>query len=265
MKKIFISGLLGFFVVSVIVVLVYVFLFRDGYFFQSSEGDIEDSEGLFGINSQKIRNDGKGVGYKIDIVSNLDHERNDDGTWYIASCELWVNIGGELHFRSPYPQQNDLKEYDVVAFSAEKITLKEDGFFKNYHSVNILENISRQSVKLGEDHMSELSTPSSELPNQIGFLREGVSVTGVIMAIEIIKNYNPEPEYPDEFHIVKAVMKFADGKLYVVKFFDSRHSNFLPPNIKFPTYDAFGEGDIITVKQYTNPRLSLFDAIYESK
>ena len=76
-----------------------------------------------------------------------------------------------------------------------------------------------------------------------------MDVTGVIMAVEVENNRNREPHNPSDYLIQKAVMKCADGNLYLADFdhqilVQSRVKG-LPP----PSHEAFGEGDVVTVVQ----------------
>ena len=92
-----------------------------------------------------------------------------------------------------------------------------------------------------------------------------------------MENEDPEPDDPSDYHIVQALMKCADGNLYIADFRSHRvvEENDFPDEKprKFPSQDAFGEGDIITVMQtdslsqgFRTQNLGLsFPAYYEQK
>ena len=197
-------------------------------------------KGPFGFDSQKVL-DWDGDKYIIGIVSSINLSKNPDGTWYVSTCRLFN--GHAISFVSPYPQQNDLKVGDFIGFSASTVEVR--GNTAWYNSGKILDYISRQSVDCRIDNMSQLSTPYTE-HNRPQFDREGHNVTGVIMAVNISRNWDPEPDNPDDYQISSAVMKCADGNLYIV-FFSARDIE-----LNLPRYDAFGEGDVVTVTQ-TSP------------
>ena len=190
-------------------------------------------KGPFGIDSQKILNEKPGE-YVIGIVSEIDLEKNNDGTWYVDSCKLLNNFLTDLHFKPPYPQQDNLKEGDSFGFTA-RVSLD----MPFYYHGKILENISTQSDKCDIDSISGLSIPArrpsidkdfSNIENILKARQEGEGlsdVTGVVMAVEIKKNLNPEPENPDDFQIDRAVMKCADGNLYMVGFIGKSYYNLL--------------------------------------
>ena len=221
-------------------------------------------EGPFGVDSQKLFNEGiLPSTYMIAIVSKLDFEKNDDGTWSANNFQNSNFLDLAVLFEPPYPQQNDLKEGDFIGvkviprryrvndFMSSPIKIeilmkvRNDG---NYFSkAKILENISSQSVNCNIDNISELSVPGV-----------GRNVTGVIMAVEIRTNRNPEPDNPSDYLIRQAVMKCADGNLYIANFeFASRPS---------PSHDAFGEGDVVTVGySYIDEKNRLVFAAYYKK
>ena len=220
-------------------------------------------EGPFGVDSQKLLN--KGIlpsTYMIAIVSKLDFERNNGGTWYANNFQVSNYLDLAVLFASPYPQQNDLKEGDFIGIKAIPRSYKINDFVSSpikidihmkvrndgtyFSKAKILENISSQSVNCNIDNISELSVPGV-----------GRNVTGVIMAVEIKPNRNPEPDNPSDYVIRQAVMKCADGNLYIANFSTSTHH---PPS------HAFGEGDVVTVGySYTDNRNRLEFAAYYKK
>ena len=208
--------------------------------------------GAFGIDSQRILNESEIVlpRYNIGFVTSIDLEKNDDGTWYVHKCGLDpiqnmfdYLLFDSLYFTSPYPQQYELKVGDVIGFSAmldDEIVGGNERY--SYHHGQLVENISSQSVNYNIDNISGLSVPVKDR----GSL---TVVTGLIMAVLIHRNGNPEPDNPDDYLIGATVMKCADGNLYIVEF--ERHISKLP-NIRpvnLPSPDAFGEGDIVSVIQ----------------
>ena len=228
----------------------------------------EDCKGPFGVDSQKILNDDPDSAYEIGVVSSLDLEKNDDGTWYVDNCELsnWNNKS--IYFTRPYPQQHDLKEGDFIGFTANFQSLIFGGKKTYYYTdVKVLDYISSQSTNCKIDGISGLSTPSrtilsSRRPSEEDF----VNVTGLIMAVQTEKNNDPEPDDPSDYHIYQAAMKCADGQLYMVEFGINK-AMFKYINVNLPGSDAFGEGDIVTVRQTVkvDPDDSSFPAYYKSK
>lgn len=207
--------------------------------------------GPFGIDSWKfLSRIGNSRIYKIGVVTKIDLEKNDDGTWYIHNCGLKIadRLVDFIYFTEPYPQQNDLKVGDFFAF-AGILDQNRDGRFY-YRKGMMLENISSQSAKLNIDSIRDLSVPV-ESGESLG------TVTGVIMAVEKRRNPDPEPDNPDDYQIDRAVMKCADGNLYIVEFVRriSELPNIRPLNL--PSHDAFGEGDIVSVIQ-ANPMNHLY-------
>ena len=202
-------------------------------------------EGPFGVDSQKLLNPPSlPSAYVICVVSKLDLEKNDDGTWYVYKFRMSNMLDLAVFFAEPYPQQNDLKEGDFISVKASLQPYK-DKFY--YDDAKILDNISSQSANCNIDNIGELS-----VPGEIG------NVTGVIMAVEITANDNPEPDNPSDYLIAKAVMKCADGNLYLANFGLSSHHP--------PSHDAFGEGNVVTVgKSFVPDHLGEFAAYYKKE
>ncbi len=264
-----ISGLLSVMVIAIIVYCVCNFIILNPSDVIADDGDTVISakrsyKGPFGVDSQKFFNHAGTVGYEIGIVTDINFERNDDGTWYVYYCELFNELPYPLllFFTSPYPQQYDLKVGDFIGFSAETEFRKEKGETrKSYSFGRILDNISSQSIRCNIDDVSELSTPFKELPLLSKGEEDILIVTGVIMAIEVIKNIDPEPDNPSDYLIAKAVMKCADGDLYIADFQSGQfmlESGFVlgifvdPIHVNLPSLGAFGEGDIVSIIQ-TSP------------
>ena len=200
----------------------------------------EGCKGPFGLDSQKISPEA--LEYMIDIVSNINLEKNPDGTWYVASCRL-SNAVYTVRFAPPYPQQNDLKEGDFIGYTASPQSVR--GSNITYGSGKIFENISTQSAKCKIDDLPQLSTPYAQerMSWLMSFEKLEHPVTGVVMALNIGRNPDPEPDNPSDYLIYEAVMKCADGNLYLVGF-----GGAINPT-DCPSHGAFGEGDVITVTQ----------------
>ena len=262
-----ILGLLSIAVVVVIAYCVYnpIVDSADLTSTQTKTSSSTGCKGPFGFDSQKVLNGDKIFGwnaekYIIGIVSSINLSKNPDGTWYVSTCRMSGSYA--ISFASPYPQQNDLKVGDFIGFSAsdseigwlgrQTLAVEVIGGTIWYNSGKILDYISRQSVDCRIDNMSQLSTPYTA-DDRPPFDKEEHNVTGVIMAIDIGLNSDPEPDNPDDYQIGAAVMKCADGNLYIVIFSDRNTA----PNL--PRYDAFGEGDIVTVTQTSPARGYLMD------
>ncbi len=193
-------------------------------------------KGPFSFDSQKALNYYRKTEYNLCLVEEVDHKRSRDGTWYIERCKIFIgpNPGTfyYINFSSPYPQQYDVNKGDFIGFSGKpEVTRSGEFAMVEYHSGKLLENISSQSVKYKVDGIGRLSTPTERTSH----------VTGMVMAVEIGENQNPEPDNPDNFQINNLVMKCADGNLYFVSL-----STLYG---KYPNQKAFGEGDIITVSR----------------
>ena len=284
---------LGLFLVIVIVIIGYCVynpvVVDSADFTNAQKGKSSSSacKGPFGFDSQKALNDLPSdspplskydygelaeIKYLIDVVSDIDLEKNDDGTWYVANCELY-DTTRTLHFKYPYPQQNELKKGDIIGFKALAVRLSAG--VHRYFRAEILEHLSSQSADCKIDGIRQLTKPVREFPYP-STQKNFVSVTGVVMAVVLMENEDPEPDDPSDYHIVQALMKCADGNLYIADFRSHRVVEKYYPDEKprkFPSQDAFGEGDIITVMQtgsiwpnlFTrSPGLS-FPAYYEQK
>ena len=252
---------------------------------QKGKSSLSDCKGPFGIDSQKILNDGRDPEYEIAIVTKIDLEKNDDGTWYVENCKgMTVGIPVYIFFTSPYPQRSDLKEGDFIGFSGEQGGSEE---FSTYVSARIVENISSQSDRCKVVGIRRLSIPSKSLTGfpLMAEKKDFVRVTGVIIALKVIKNEDPEPDNPSDYLIAEAVMKCADGKLYVASF---RFNNLMAQvimadekglwvarrmniqlgyeHVNLPAQDAFGEGDVVTVTQTRSADgFQNFAAYYKSR
>ena len=225
---------------------------------ESESSSTEGCKGPFGIDSQKILNDDTDPKYMIGIVGDIDLERNNDGTWYINNCKLSNMLDEDLDFAAPYPKQNDLKEGNFIGFEADFRVFEStfSGLISYYRTGKILDHISSQSVKCRIDDINGLSIPSQTM-EMVGLSltpgeRKFVDVTGVIMAVQTVKNEDPEPDNPSDYLIEVVAMKCADGNLYIANFrtfYTTMRAIDTAFNINLPSQEALGEGDIVTVKQ----------------
>ena len=231
-------------------------------------------KGPFGFDSQKALDISRTTEYMISVVSNIDLEKNPDGTWYVLKCELSNLLNVPLVFRPPYPQQNDLKDGDIIGVSG---VINAGAITTGFSNGKILDHISSQAADCKIDGIKGLSTPA-KYGERLG------SVTGVVMAVEIDRNDNPEPDNPDDYQIENIVMKCADGNLYIVdlddqfKYYKDFESidKLLEDNDKnkgryrilmgtnFPSHEAFGEGDVVTLEQINFASKSLLGRNYLS-
>ena len=205
-------------------------------------------KGPFGVDSQKILLElvKEGFdhrlwsGYKIGIVAKIDLDKSSDGTWHVKSLEM---ISGET-FSPSYRGNYKAGDYKVGDFIGYRTSIP-------VQAGQFLEHISSQSADCKIDDISGLSNPSKTIPIYPPSKKEDfVSVTGVIMAVSIEKNLDPEPDNPDDWQIHEAVMKCADGNLYRIEF-ESTVSR--TPRINLPAHDAFGEGYVVIVMQINSP------------
>ena len=197
------------------------------------QSPLDDCKGPFGFDSQKISSET--LKYQIGIVSKIDLEKNPDGTWYVASCRF-SNKSGTVRFTVPYPQQNDLKVGDFIGYTATLYSVRRS--IITYDSGKMFENISKQSAKCKIDDLPHLSTPYTKVLTTC--IHSARRVRGVVMALNVVKNPDPEPDHPSDYLIYQAVMKCEDGNLYLATFGTDKDS---------PDHGAFVEGDVITVIQ----------------
>lgn len=265
-----ILGLLSIIVIVIIGYYVYnpvVVDSADGTNPEKEKSSSDDCKGPFGVDSQKILNEEGSLEYLIGVVHEIEFGK-DGGPSYIDSCRVSGRRDIKLFFTSPYPQQKDLKEGDFFGFAAKiksmDVNLKEVHFFLDG---KVLENISSQSVNCKVDDVKELSTPSEDIPKLLATENDFVDVTGLIMAVEIHRNRDPKPDNPYDHLITRAVIKCADGNLYIADF----AAFMVYPlrsdiDVNLPSHDAFKEGDVITVTQ-TSPITypSKFAAYYKPK
>ena len=235
---------------------------------EKEKSSSDDCKGPFGVDSQKILNTNSSTEYVIGSVYDIELGKDGDGPSYIDSCRVSGVRDIKLFFTAPYPQQSDLKEGDLFGFTAKiksmHVKLEKVHFFLDG---KILENISSQSVDCKIDNIKGLSTPAETIPKLLPGEEDFVNVTGVIMAVEIHENKNPGPDNPYNYLITSAVMKCADGNLYITDFLGFMGTPLLPDiDVNLPNHDAFGEGDVVTVTQATSITYpSRFAAYYRPK
>ena len=275
-----------FFVITIVVTgyCVYNPVVVDSADFTNAQS-LSDCKGPFGVDSQKILNDGSDPEYKIVIVTKIDLEKNNDGTWYVDNCKaITAESSVSIYFTLPYPQRHDLKEGDFIGFSGKFISVEQEGSekFRAYGSARIVENISSQSDSCKVVSIRKLSIPSKSVP-MMAEKKDFVRVTGVIIAVQTIENEDPEPDNPSDYLITNAVMKCSDGNLYVASFdlhnfmaeyvsekrYELQRIEIQPghKHVNLPDQEAFGEGDVVTVTQTYNGQgvFPTFAAYYEKK
>ena len=209
----------------------------------------------FGIDSQKILNDGA-HDYVIYKARNTNLSKNADGTWYIESVS-------NVYFKEPYPQQGDFEDGDFIAFQGKHKCLPAwQGGGCYYHSAKFLENISKQSDSCQTQNLDGLSNPVESMPI-LADKEDFADVTGVVMAVEIAKNSDPEPDNPHDFIISQIIMKCKDDNLYSVTVMPSYGRVLNKTVVGSPNHSDFGEGDIITVKQTSSLYVDSFFGYYQ--
>ena len=141
---------------------------------QKGKSSSDGCKGPFGFDSQKaltdfppdvllVTNNGYGkfseIKYYIGVVSEIDLEKNDDGTWYVANCSLSNDT--RVHFKAPFPQQNELKKGDFIGFKATLVrqTIGDNYYFKG----EILEHLSSQSTDCKIDDIRQLTKPTKRI------------------------------------------------------------------------------------------------------
>ena len=211
----------------------------------------------FGVDSQKILNDKwTNHEYVIYKARNIDFRKNADGTWYIASVS-------NVYFQEPYPQQGDFKEGDFIAFQGTRKCLPQwQGGGCSYRSAKFLENISKQSDNCETQNLDSLSNPVESMPI-LADKEDFADVTGIVMAVRIGRNPDPEPDNPHDFIIQQVIMKCKDNNLYSFSV-RSSYGRITKTVVGSPNHTEFGEGDIITVKQTSSLFIDSFYGYYES-
>ena len=228
---------------------------------QKGKSSSSNCKGPFGFDSQSEK-----ANYNIGVVSDIDLEKSDAGTWYVDNCKLSNMLDIKLNFKSPYPQQNALKVGDIIGFSGS-VNKSQGSFY--FTGGKILDNISSQAANCKIDAINRLSTPTRS-GERLG------RVTGVIMAVQIRSNDDPEPDDPDDFQITQVAMKCADANLYIVYFQDESNfaeypsfvdkdknvvRNLVLLGANLPSHEAFGEGDVVTLEQVSSVSDGLADLV----
>ena len=241
---------------------------------------IQGCEGPFGLDSGDettyIKNN---IHNSLDVgvVTDVNLERNADGSWYVHECKVWIGYGNEydtahtVRFRSPQPVQFEINKGDYISFLSgggiwrwQNIRVGLIGF-KN---CELYENISTQSIACDVSAPNGVLEPSNSmevLPSEEDF----VKVTCLVLSVNLIRNFDPEPDNPDDYLIQKAVVKCADGNLYIARFterFSLWKGNSLELINKYrPGQGTFNEGDVVTLTQISNlgPNGWYFNVYYE--
>ena len=216
-----------------------------------------DCDAPFGIDSQQLLNDKwTDHEYVIYKANRINFSKNPDGTWHIASVS-------NVYFKEPYPQQGDFKEGDFIAFQGtRKCAPAWQGGHCWYNSAKLLENISEQSDNCQTQNLDNLSNPVESMPI-LADKEDFADVTGIVMAVRIARNPDPEPDNPHDFIIEQVIMKCKDGNLYSVTI-RSSYGLVDKTVVGSPNHTDFGEGDIITVKQTSSLYTDSFIGYYES-
>ena len=193
-----------------------------------------DCEGPFGIDSAHPT-----THYRIGTVISKDLEKRQDGTWHIKS--FWVSVG----FREEHKRFRGLERYEINR-----------GDHIGFHGY-LAENISQQLIPC------EVIAPNGVLgPRREFSISDGPNIRGLVVAVELGRNEDPEPHNPEDFLIDNAVIKCANGSLYVADFGDWVIGQTTMHMVGQPGQSAFGEGDIITVRQKSKLERGWFKARY---
>ena len=247
---------------------------------QPTVSSIEGCKGPFGADSGDettyVRNN---VHYNhyLGIVTSVNLERHEDGSWYVHECKVWLGFGNEydtahtVRFKAPQPAQFEINEGDYVGFLSGGGIWRWEAIRRGligFKNCELYENVSSQSISCAVTVPNSVVSPS----NTIGILlREDdfVKVPCLVLSINLIRNPDPEPESPDDYLINKAVVKCADEDLYIARFVESisvwNANAFESINKYKPGQGTFGEGDVIMLTQIRNlgPNGWYFDVYYE--
>ena len=241
---------------------------------------IEGCEGPFGLDSGDettyIKNN---IHNSLDVgvVTDINLERNEDGSWYVHECKVWLGFGNEydtahtVRFRSPQPAQFEINKGDYISFLSGggiwRWSAIREGLI-GYKNCELYENVSIQSIACDVNAPNGVLKPSASmevLPSEEDF----VKVNCLVLSVNLIRNFDPEPDNPDDYLIYKAIVKCADGNLYIARFtelFSLWKENRLQTIKKYrPGQGAFNEGDVITLTQIRDigPNGWYFDVYYE--
>ena len=241
---------------------------------------IDGCEGPFGLDSADettyVRNNTRYTLY-MGIVTDVDLERNADGSWYVHECKVWLGFGNEydtahtVRFSAPQPAQFEINEGDYISFLGGvpiwRWRALRDGLIGWQHC-SLYENISTQSISCEVPAPNGILKPSDTmeiLPGEDDF----VKITCLVLSVNLRRNRDPEPDNPHDYLINKAVVRCADGNLYLARFITHltiRNENNFESITKFqPSQGSFAEGNVITLTQVRRlvPNGRYFDVYYE--
>ena len=241
---------------------------------------IEGCEGPFGLDSTDettyVKNN---VHYNqyLGFVTSVDLERNADGSWYVHECRVWLGFGNEydtahtVRFSVPQPAQFEINEGDYVSFLGGvpiwRWSALRDGLIGWQHC-SLYENISTQSISCEVPASNGILKPSDTIKVLAGE-KDFVKITCLVLSVNLIRNRDLEPDNPHDYLINKAVVRCADGNLYIARFVTHlsvwNENNFERVTKYQPGQGTFGEGDVIALTQVRNlgPNGWYFDVYYE--
>ena len=247
---------------------------------QAQPQSIEGCEGPFGLDSTDettyLRNN---IHYNLymGIVTSVNLERNADGSWYVHECKVWLGFGNEydtahtVRFRAPQPARFEINEGDYISFLAGggiwRWSAIREGLI-GFKNCELYENVSTQSIVCDVSTPNGVLKPSGSikvLPSEDDFIK----ITCLVLSVNLRRNLDPEPDNPDDYLIHKAVVKCADGNLYIARFVESFsiwNGNTFQTSKKYkPGQGTFNEGDVIKLTQIRNlgPNGWYFNVYYE--
>ena len=225
---------------------------------------IAGCEGPFGVDSGDettfIKNN---IHSSLDVgvVTDINLERNEDGSWYVHECKVWLGFGNEYDtahtviFRSPQPAQFEINKGDYISFLSGggiwRWSAIREGLI-GFKNCELYENVSTQSIACDVSAPNGVLEPSSSmaaLPSEEDF----VKVTCLVLSVNLVRNFDPESDNPSDYLIEKAIVKCADGNLYIANFvrlFSLWKGNAFEIVEKYrPGQGTFNEGDVVTLTQ----------------
>ena len=234
---------------------------------QPKVSSIDGCEGPFGLDSGDestyVKNNVHNNHY-VGVVMSVNLERAADGSWYVHECKVWLGYGNEydtahtVRFRSPQPAQSEINEGDYVGFLSgggiwRWATLKRG--LIGFQNCELYENVSTQSISCEVPAPSGILKPSDAIKVLAGE-KDFVKITCLVLSVSLIRNPDIEPDSPEDYLISGAVVKCADGNLYIarfVRFLNVWNGNTFETENKYrPGQGTFGEGDVITLTQVRN-------------
>ena len=247
---------------------------------QLEVGPIDGCEGPFGLDSgDETTYEKNNIRYNsyMGIVTDVDLERNADGSWYVHECKVWLGFGNEydtahtVRFKSPQPTQFQINDGDYINFLSGGLIWRwknlREGLI-GFQNCELYENVSTQSISCEVPVPNDILKPSETikvLPGEDDF----VKIMCLVLSVNLIRNRDLEPDNPHDYLINKAVVRCADGNLYIARFVTRLsiwNENKFESITKYqPGQGTFGEGDVITLTQVRNlgPNGWYFDVYYE--